>query len=83
LSRLYAAADGWLYIHAPDDHSWRKLVSLPQFSGLGSDARFADEKLRKMNDHALASEIAVLTAGRERSRLMQDLKRAGIDAAER
>jgi crotonobetainyl-CoA:carnitine CoA-transferase CaiB-like acyl-CoA transferase len=83
VSRLYAAADGWLYLHANGERSWRELTGLHGFSTLATDPRFADENLRTSNDSALAAELTAIIAGRARSLLMQDLKRAGIDAAER
>ena len=39
-SRLYEAADGWMYFHCPDDFAWSNLTRLDDFSELsaGDDA---------------------------------------------
>ena len=39
-SRLYEAADGWMYFHCPDDFAWSNLTRLADFSELsaGDDA---------------------------------------------
>ena len=39
-SRLYEAADGWMYFHCPDDFAWSNLTRLSDFSELsaGDDA---------------------------------------------
>ena len=39
-SRLYEAADGWMYFHCPDDFAWGNLTNLADFSELsaGDDA---------------------------------------------
>ena len=39
-SRLYEAADGWMYFHCPDDFAWGNLTKLADFSELsaGDDA---------------------------------------------
>ena len=34
LSRLYKAADGWVYLHCPDGNAWRRMTELPEFSSL-------------------------------------------------
>ena len=36
-SRLYRAADGWMYFHCPDGDSWKRFTALPNFSGLVED----------------------------------------------
>ena len=46
-SRLYEAADGWLYFHCPDDFAWGNLTNLSEFSGLSTG-----------DDHALTQSIA-------------------------
>ena len=34
LSRLYKAADGWVYLHCPDGNAWRRMTEFPEFSSL-------------------------------------------------
>ena len=63
LSRLYKAADGWLYLHCPDD-SWNVLVNLSEFSHLAGDSRFGEDANRRQQDGSLAEALsAVLSAG--------------------
>ncbi len=40
-SRLYQAADGWLYLHCPDDAAYRAMLALTGLTGV-SDATAAD-----------------------------------------
>ena len=40
-SRLYQAADGWLYLHCPDDTAYRAMLTLTGLTGV-SDATAAD-----------------------------------------
>ena len=40
-SRLYQAADGWLYLHCPDDAAYRAMLTLTGLTGV-SDATAAD-----------------------------------------
>ena len=37
-SRLYQAADGWLYLHCPDDAAYRALLALLGLAGVSDDA---------------------------------------------
>lgn len=37
-SRLYHAADGWLYLHCPDDAAYRALLALTGLAGVSDDA---------------------------------------------
>ncbi len=46
LSRLYRAADGWLYLHCPDNGAWSEMIRLPEFTSLADDARFSDRESR-------------------------------------
>jgi len=54
-SRLYEAADGWMYLHCPDDESWGRLAALPGFS-----------ELNNSNDEALTESLAKVLAGKTR-----------------
>ena len=40
LSRLYPAADAWLYLHCPEEAGWRNLTALPEFAALAADPRY-------------------------------------------
>ena len=37
-SRLYQAADGWLYLHCPDDAAYRAMLTLTGLTGVSDDA---------------------------------------------
>jgi crotonobetainyl-CoA:carnitine CoA-transferase CaiB-like acyl-CoA transferase len=57
--RLYEAADGWIYLAAPQETEWPTLVkALARDVALAGDARFADEAKRVANDDALAGLLA-------------------------
>ena len=51
-SRLYRAADGWLYFHCPSDEAWKQLTALSEFSGLDNSG---DDTLTKSLAEVLAS----------------------------
>jgi crotonobetainyl-CoA:carnitine CoA-transferase CaiB-like acyl-CoA transferase len=55
-SRLYAAADGWMYFHCPSDEAWTQLTALSDFAGL-------DES----SDDALTESLADVLAGKPRA----------------
>ena len=82
LSRLYEAADGWLYLHCPDEADWRRLTGLDEFSRLSDDDRFRSSESRKSNDDALADAISETIAGYTRHRWVQRLISAGVSAIE-
>mgnify|MGYP002528263270 CR=1 FL=1 len=54
-SRLYKAADGWLYFHCPSDEAWKQLTALSDFAGL-------DEG----NDDGLTRSLAEVLASKPR-----------------
>ena len=54
-SRLYEAADGWMYFHCPDDGAWGKFTALPEFGEL-DDA----------TDDALTQSLTRVLVGRTR-----------------
>jgi crotonobetainyl-CoA:carnitine CoA-transferase CaiB-like acyl-CoA transferase len=57
--RLYEAADGWVYLAAPNAHEWDDLAAaLADDVDLAGDARFADEAVRRANDGPLAEVLA-------------------------
>jgi crotonobetainyl-CoA:carnitine CoA-transferase CaiB-like acyl-CoA transferase len=82
LSRLYQAADGWLYIHCPDESGWQRLTGLQEFSSLANDRRFATEQDRAANDAGLASELGSIFTGKTRREWTDMLTSAGVSAIE-
>ena len=55
-SRLYRAADGWMYFHCPNDEAWGQLTALPDFVGLDDGS-----------DDALTGSLAKVLAGKPRA----------------
>jgi crotonobetainyl-CoA:carnitine CoA-transferase CaiB-like acyl-CoA transferase len=57
--RLYEASDGWVFLAAPQEHEWERLVTaLAGDIDLSADVRFADEIGRVANDDALADALS-------------------------
>ena len=81
LSRLYRAADGWIYLHCPDD-AWNDLVSLSEFAHLSSEVRYGDVQSRERNDESLASEIAAIVSAEPRQRWIECFARTGVSVIE-
>ena len=52
-SRLYRAADGWMYFHCPNNESWERLASLSEFAGLASGR---DESITESLSEVLAGK---------------------------
>lgn len=82
LSRLYEAADGWLYLHCGDDSDWQRMTGLDEFTRLSDDDRFRNSESRKSNDDALADAISKIIAGDTRDRWVERLTGAGISVIE-
>jgi crotonobetainyl-CoA:carnitine CoA-transferase CaiB-like acyl-CoA transferase len=82
LSRLYPAADGWLYLHCPDDDAWRRLTGLPEFSHLASNPGFATPEARKEHDPELVSQLGRVFTGKKRGDWLALLHSAGVSAVE-
>ena len=82
LSRLYEAADGWLYLHCPDNAAWEDMTRLSEFAHLSGDSRFADSQSREVNDELLANEIADVISGDSRQRWIERLAQTGVSVIE-
>lgn len=67
--RLYQAAKGWVFLAAPSDRDWRRLVGALERAGVGgklaSDPRFADSPSRVAHDDVLATELADIFSRRD------------------
>jgi len=66
-SRLYEAADGWMYFHCPNDEAWANLVKLPEFSGLAAG-----------NDDALTQSLAGVISGKPRGEWAKLINPTGV-----
>ena len=82
LSRLYRAADGWLYLHCQDNAAWNELTRLPEFAALSADSRFGDAQSRERNDAALSGEIAAIISADTRQRWIERFANTNISAIE-
>ncbi|NQW22085.1 MAG: CoA transferase [SAR202 cluster bacterium] len=67
-SRLYRAADGWVFLHCPNDGAWQKLAQLADFSGLASDS----------NGDSLTKSLAAVLAGKTRSEWEKLINPTGV-----
>jgi crotonobetainyl-CoA:carnitine CoA-transferase CaiB-like acyl-CoA transferase len=78
LYRSYDARDGWVFLAAPQDEEWSRLVSaLAPYVDL-ADARFADRAARATNDEALAHALAGAFATRDKADWERDLRAADV-----
>ena len=82
LSRLYPAADGWLYLHCPDEAGWRDLAGLEEFASLAADRRFASASERAAHDADLASELGRIFPRKARKEWIDLLDSVGVSAIE-
>jgi crotonobetainyl-CoA:carnitine CoA-transferase CaiB-like acyl-CoA transferase len=61
LYRLYETAEGWVFLAAPESSEWLPLLAaLPEGHTLGTDRRFATVADRRVNDEALAQDLAAI-----------------------
>jgi crotonobetainyl-CoA:carnitine CoA-transferase CaiB-like acyl-CoA transferase len=73
LYRLYRAADGWVFLAAPERRDWSALrTALSGDPGLG-DSRFATPEGRGLNADALADALALIFATRAKDQWEADL----------
>ncbi len=82
LSRLYLAADGWLYLHCPDESSWQALTGLGDFAELAIDAKFRGAGDRVENDSALTEALSAIFAQDTRREWIERLSSVGVSAIE-
>ena len=82
LSRLYAAADGWLYLHCPGETDWTRMTRLNEFAPLAGDPRFLTENDRQQNNNDLSDELERTLSLKNRSEWVDLLQSAGVSAAE-
>lgn len=83
LSRLYEAADGWLYVHCPDDAARRSLFSLAEFQHLVGHPELADpDNSPPAQDGVLAAELVAIFRQNTRAYWLERLNSAGVCAIE-
>lgn len=83
LSRLYETADGWFYVHCPDDASRRSLFSLAEFQHLAGHPELTDlDGAAPDQDGVLAGELAAIFRQNTRTYWLERLNSAGVSAIE-
>ncbi|MDE2843475.1 MAG: CoA transferase [Chloroflexota bacterium] len=78
-SRLYQAADGFVYVHCQDDSARERLLQLPEFSALKGHAESSAKA--SLDDESLASRLTDAFSARPVSHWLNTLSEAGIAAA--
>ncbi len=81
LSRLYAASDGWFYLHCTEEEWW-KLVGVNEFSGLAYDDRFASPSARDTHNTELEEELQGIFLAKTRQHWITRLVSASLSAVE-
>jgi crotonobetainyl-CoA:carnitine CoA-transferase CaiB-like acyl-CoA transferase len=62
-SRLYPAADGWIYVHCADVAAWQRWLSLPAFSAVQQYAgQYPDPASSSAADTSLVKELSSIFA---------------------
>jgi crotonobetainyl-CoA:carnitine CoA-transferase CaiB-like acyl-CoA transferase len=64
LYRLYAAAEGFVFLAVTHEREWRRLVAEAPFVALANDPRFRDEAGRRAHGAALAAKLGDVFAAR-------------------
>ena len=83
LSRLYETADGWLYVHCPDDAARQSLFSLAEFQHLAGHPELTDpDGAAPDQDGVLARELAAIFRQNPRAYWLEQLNSAGVSAME-
>jgi crotonobetainyl-CoA:carnitine CoA-transferase CaiB-like acyl-CoA transferase len=78
LYRLYQAADGWIFLAAPSEKEWRRLVGALPGDTLAADPRFATAADRKANDDALVATLAAIFRGSPAAHWEDSLRAADV-----
>ena len=82
LSRLYEAADGWLYLHCPDDSAWNDLAGQEDFSSIAGDSRFSTAQSRTQNDAALSAALSAIFSKGSRQGWIDRFASTGVSVIE-
>ena len=83
LSRLYEAADGWLYVHCPDAAARQSLFSLAEFQHLTGHVELADpDGAPPAQGGALAGELAAIFRQNTRAYWLERLNGVGVSTVE-
>ena len=79
LYRIYDAADGWVFLAAPQEHEWQRLVrALADRVDLTADDRFATAAVRRAHDDELVDVLAGTFAEADPDEWERELLAAGV-----
>jgi crotonobetainyl-CoA:carnitine CoA-transferase CaiB-like acyl-CoA transferase len=78
LYRLYQAAEGWVFVAAPQARDFARLCRALGIERVARDERFASKQARSVNAEALAETLAAEIAKRSADELEADLTGQGI-----
>lgn len=79
LYRLYETAEEWVFLAAPTNREWQRLVdTLPDGRRLAEDARFASASARAAHDAELAEELGAIFMTRPARNWEQTLRAADV-----
>jgi crotonobetainyl-CoA:carnitine CoA-transferase CaiB-like acyl-CoA transferase len=78
LYRLYKVADGWIFLAAPLQKEWERLVTALALTELGDDRRFATPADRLANDESLVAALTDRLAGSSADDLEARLTDVGV-----
>ncbi len=78
-TNVYPAADGFVYLAIGSDVQWRRLVAIPKFAGIDSQARRTNQGRHQERD-AIHRDMAAVTARCRADELLADLREATIPA---
>ena len=83
VSRLYSAADGWLYIHCGDKEAVSRMLSVSEFTHLQGLSEVTNEDIIEFpQDGELSKALSAVFATKPVSYWLERLNDAGIDATE-
>jgi crotonobetainyl-CoA:carnitine CoA-transferase CaiB-like acyl-CoA transferase len=78
LYRLYATAEGWVFLAAPSQRDFERLCASAGCPALLEDSRFESAASRAQHDEELATELAQVFAARDADGWEQSLTALGV-----
>jgi len=83
LYRMYAAADGWVFLAAPLPREWAALTkAMSSYVDLDADERFGTAALRALNDAALQEVLATVFASKAKLEWEHELTAQDVGCVE-
>ena len=75
---MYDAAEGYVFLAAPTQKEWERVVATPAFAALADDPRFVDPVTRADHDHELVEAVAAVFATRAADEWERELLAADV-----